>query len=157
VTAHRTSTSDRWSELSRTELIALGRAIVTERLEALGCTVNGPSSATGGKLEVQTASGRSVEVFVSTQRPGGYVFWTKRRLQPADNRFAAIVLATEAEDPHVYLVPSTEWLHASPPLKDRPNIGKRSEPEYGISLARSSLPALARYDWEGSSAGDYFR
>jgi hypothetical protein len=157
VTVNRTSASDRWSQLSRTELIELGRAIVTERLEALGCTVNGPSGPTGGKLDVQTASGRSLEVFVSTQRAGGYVFWTKRRLQPANNRFAAVVLVAEAEDPYVYLVPSTEWLNASPPLKDRPNIGKRSEPEYGISLARSSLSALARYDWEGSSADDYFR
>jgi hypothetical protein len=148
---------DRWSDLGRSELISLGRTMVTERLEGLGCTVKAPSSLTGGKLEVQTSSGRSLEVFVSTQRLGGYVFWTKRRFQPASDRFAAIVLLTEAEDPYLYLVPSTEWLNASPPLKDRPNIGKRSEPEYGISLARSSLPALARYDWDGSSADDYFR
>jgi hypothetical protein len=33
-----------------------------------------------GKLEVETPSGRAVELFVSTQRAGGYVFWTKRRL-----------------------------------------------------------------------------
>jgi hypothetical protein len=157
VSASRSASSDRWSDLGRSELIALGRTAVTERLEALGCTVNGPSSLTGGSLDVQTASGRSLEVFVSTQRLGGYVFWTKRRFQPASDRFAAIVLLTEAEDPYVYLVPSTEWLNATPPLKDRPNIGKRSEPEYGISLARSSLPALARYDWDGSSADDYFR
>jgi len=62
--------------------------------------------------------------------------------------FAAIVLLMEAEDPAVYLVPSTEWLNAAPPLKDRPNIGKRSEPEYGISVARSSLPGLGRYAWD---------
>jgi hypothetical protein len=130
---------------------------VTERPEGLGCSVNGPSSLTGGKLDVQTASGRSVEVFVSTQRLGGYVFWTKRRFQPAADRFAAIVLLTEAQEPYLYLVPSTEWLNGSPPLKDRPNVGKRSEPEYGISLARSSLPALERYNWDESAADDYFR
>ena len=83
---------------------------------------------------MQTPSGRSIEVFVSTQRLGGYVLWTKRRLQPATNRFAAIVLLADAEDPNVYLVPSTEWLRASPPLTDRDNVGKQSEPEYGISL-----------------------
>ncbi|HET7051073.1 MAG TPA: hypothetical protein VFI54_22590 [Solirubrobacteraceae bacterium] len=148
---------DRWSDLGRSELISLGRTIVTKRLEGLGCTVKPPSSLTGGKLDVQTASSRSLEVFVSTQRLGGYVFWTKRRFQPASDRFAAVVLLTDADDPDVYLVPSTEWLNAAPPLKDRPNIGKGSEAEYGISLARSSLPALARYDWDGSSAGDYCR
>lgn len=145
------------SELGRQELIALGRALVTERLEDLGCSVKPPSGRTGGKLEVQTPSGRSLEVFVSTQRLGGYVFWTKRRFTPAANRFAAIVLLGEAAEPAVYLVPSTEWRSASPPLTDRPNVGKRSEPEYGISLARSSLPALERYAWNGRPADEHFR
>jgi hypothetical protein len=157
MSASRTRTRDRWSQLGRQELIALGKTIVIERLENLGCTVKTPSSRIGGKLEVETPSGRSLEVFVSTQRLGGYVFWTKRRFEPASNRFAAIVLLADAEDPAVYLVPSTEWRSASPPLTDRPNVGKRSEPEYGISLARSSLPALQRYAWNGTSGNDYFR
>lgn len=49
-----------------------------------------------------------MEVFVSTQQLSGYVFWTKRRFQPACHRFAAIVLLADAEEPYVYLVPSTE-------------------------------------------------
>jgi hypothetical protein len=151
------STNDQWAHLGRSELIALGKTIVTERLESHGCTVTAPTSLIDGRLQVRTPSGRSLEVFVSTQRVGGYVFWTKRRFQPASDRFAVIVLLGDAEDPRVYLVPSTEWRSASPPLKDRDNVGKRSEPEYGISLARSSLPALARYDWKEGSGKDYFR
>jgi hypothetical protein len=143
--------------LSRQELIALGRTIVRERLENLGCTVKAPGNRIDGKLDVETPSGRSLEVFVSTQRLGGYVFWTKRRFVPAPNRFAAVVLLAEPEDPDVYLVPSTEWRSAKPPLTDRPNIDKRSEPEYGLSLARSSLPALQRYAWSGKSGNAYFR
>jgi hypothetical protein len=142
------TSEDRYSQLKRSELIGLGRTIVRDRLERLGCTVEAPSSLAGGALQVTTPSARSLEMFVSTQRVGGYVFWTKRRFHPAEDRFAAIVLLADADDPAVYLVPSTEWLNASPPLKDRPNIGKRSEPEFGISVARSSLPALARYDWD---------
>jgi hypothetical protein len=157
VTATRSETSDRWLQLSRTELITLGRKIVTERLESLGCTVTAPSSLTGGKLDVRTPSGKSIEVFVSTQRLGGYVFWTKRRFQLAGDRAAAVVLLADADAPQLYLVPSTEWRSASPPLKDRPNVGKKSEPEYGISLARASLPALARYEWDESAAEEYFR
>jgi hypothetical protein len=150
-------TDDRWSGLSRLDLIGLGRTIVTDRLENLGCKVKPPDSRTGGKLDVETPSGRSLEVFVSTQRLGGYVFWTKRRFTPASNRLAAIVLLAEAADPDVYLVPSTEWRNASPPLTDRPNVGKKSEPEYGISLARSSLPTLRRYIWNGKSGNERFR
>ena len=103
MTQTRAKTNDHWSKLTRQELIALGRTTVIERLEKLGCTVT-PAT---GKLEVKTPSGRSREVFVSTQRLGGYVFWTKRRFTPAANRFAAIVLLTDAKRPHVYLVPST--------------------------------------------------
>jgi hypothetical protein len=157
VSRHETKTEGRWSQFNRQGLIALGRTIVTERLEKLGCTVTPPSSRIGGKLDAETPSGRSVEVFVSTQRLGGYVFWTKRRFQPASNRFAAIVLLADAEDPSVYLVPSIEWRSAAPPLTNRDNIGKRSEPEYGISLARSSLAALQRYAWDDKSGNDHFR
>jgi hypothetical protein len=153
----RGTTADRWSQLSRSERIALSKAIVTERLESLGCTVQPPSSLIDGKLAVRTPSGRAMEVFVSTQRVGGYVFWTKRRLAPASHRFVAIVLLADTEAPGVYLVPSTEWRSASPPFTDRDNVGKRSEPEYGISLARSSLPALERYGWDETSARGYFR
>ena len=90
---------------------------------------------------------------MSTQRVGGYAFWVKRRFEPASTRFAAIALLAGAEEPDVYLVPSTEWRSATPPLVDRPNVGKKSEPEYGISLARASLPALERYAW----TDEYFR
>jgi hypothetical protein len=140
------------STLRRTELVMFGKNLVAERLEEAGSVVEMPRGRTDGRLQVRTPSGRSLEVFVSTQRVGGYVFWTKRRLHPAEGRYAAIVLLDgDEEPPAVYLVPSPDWLHAKPPLKDRDNVGKRSEPEFGISLARSSLPALERYAWNNSS------
>jgi hypothetical protein len=156
MTADRNATDDHWSELDRKQLIALGRTIVTERLESIGCTVEAPSTRGGSKLDVRTPSGRSVEVFVSTQREGGYAVWTKRRFQPADDRLAAVALLGEGDEPALYLVPSTEWRSASPPLVDRDNVGKKSEAEYGISLAHSSLPALRRYLWDDESARGLF-
>jgi hypothetical protein len=156
VAADESRTEDRWSRLTRSELVALGRTNVTERLESLGCRVNVASSRTDSRLEADTPSGRLIEVFVSTQRLGGYAFWTKRRLVPETDRYAAIVLLDDSPDPDVYLVPSTEWLEAVPPLKNRDNVGKRSEPEYGISLARSSLPALERYRWEQTTSREPF-
>jgi hypothetical protein len=149
--------TDRWSQLGRSELAAAGKSLVTERLEALGCTVTPPRRLTDGRLEVLTPSGRALEVFVSTQRVGGYAFWTKRRLQIAPGRLAVIVLLTDAGEPDVYLVPTTEWLSAGPPFTNRDNIGKKSEPEFGVSLARSSLPALQRYLWDEVTAQESFR
>ena len=149
--------TDPWSQLGRSELTALGKSLVTERLEALGCTVTPPRRLTDGRLEVLAPSGRALEVFVSTQRVGGYAFWTKRRLQIAPSRLAVIVLLTDAGEPDVYLVPTTEWLSAGPPFTNRDNIGKKSEPEFGVSLARSSLPALERYLWDDGTARESFR
>ena len=142
---------DRWSGLSRHELITLGRTCVTERLEQIGARVEADSRGGPGPLQVTTAGGRHVEMFVSTQRVGGYAFWTKRRLEPAGDRLAAIVLLT-GDDPEVLLVPTTEWLNAEPPLRDRDNVGKRSEAEWGISLAASWLPTLRRYAWDPAAA-----
>jgi hypothetical protein len=156
VSPNETKTGDRWAELGRSQLIALGKTMVIERLERHGCAVTPPSSLTAGKLDVRTPSGRSLEVFVSTQRVGGYVFWTKRRFRPENNRLVAIALLGDGEDPDLYLIPSTEWLNASPPFTDRDNVGKKSEPEYGVSLARSNLPALARYAWGEESTEKYF-
>ena len=149
---------------SRSELIAMGRGIVTERLRQLGCTVREPDHPGHGKLEVRTPSGRAVEVRVSTQRVGGYAFWEKRRLELAENRLVALVVLGDAKDPHghaedqhVFLVPTTEWRTASPPFTDRDNVGTRSDPEYGVSLARSWLGELERFSWERSPAKQQLR
>ena len=79
---HVSETQHPRSKGSRSERIALGKTIVTERLERLGCTVKAPSSLIDGRLEVETPSGRSIEVFVSTQQVGGYVFWTSGDFSP---------------------------------------------------------------------------
>jgi hypothetical protein len=144
---------DRWADLGRRELIALGRETVTHWLEGLGCSVAG----TSGPLQVVTPSGRQLEVFVSTQRVGGYAFWTKRRLPLAADRLVAIVVLDGDQEPAVYVVPTSEWHSAQPPLRDRPNVGKKSEPEYGVSLARSSLAALGRYGVREPATLEQFR
>ena len=73
------------------------------------------------------------------------------------NVVEGISLAAGIPKPRVYVVPSTTWRNASPPFTDRDNVGKASEPEYGISLARASLPALERYAWDERSAKGYFK
>jgi hypothetical protein len=108
-------------------------------------------------LEVKTPSGRTLEVFVSTQRVGGYALWTKRRLQPASHRFAVVVLLDVDSDPQLYLVPSLEWNVAAPPLTDRDYVGRAIEPEYGIELGRSSLASLKRYAWTDRVVSTHLR
>jgi hypothetical protein len=150
-------THHEWSGLAGTDLIAFGKDIVARKLERLGCMVTPPSNPRDGKLAIRTRAGRRVEVFVSTQRVGGYAFWTKRRLQPSDQRFAVLVLLGDNPGPGVYLIPSLDWSDASPPLTDRDYEGGKSEPEYGIEISESSVPMLRRYAWTDASAEEHFR
>jgi len=104
---------------------------------SLGARCSRPRSLIDGRRAVRTPSGGAVEVVVSTLRISGCVFWTKRRLQPAGNRFAALVLLAEGDAPDVYLVPTTECCSASPPFTHRENVGKRASPSTGShSLGR---------------------
>ena len=138
--------TDRRDHLGRSALVALGRTLVTSRFETAGCTVEAPERR-GETFKVRTPSGRVLQMYMSTQRVGGYVFWPKRRFNIATDLVVTIVVIDAAPEPDVYLIPSTEWLDAKSPFTDRPNIGKRSEPEYGVSVSRSSLPTLERFLW----------
>jgi hypothetical protein len=147
---------DHWPRLGRVELVSFGKDLVTDRLERLDCTVVRATNPIDGKLEVRTASGRALEVFVAIQRVGGYALWTKRRLQPARHRLAVLVVLNHGFAPAVYVVPSEEWLESAPPLTDRDYEGRASEPEYGIKIGRASLPQLRRYAWTDTAAKEYF-
>lgn len=133
----------------RSALVALGVELVTKRLESVGCAIEAPARR-GGTFEVRTPSDRTLRMYISTQHLGGYVFWPKRRFAPSADLLAAIVLIGGLAEPDVYLIPSSTWLDAKPPFTDRDNIGKRSEPEYGASVARSALPALEPFLWNDS-------
>jgi hypothetical protein len=74
----------------------------------------------------------------------------------AAHRFAVVVLLGQAPEPGVHLVPSLEWVEASPPLTDRGYEGGRSVPEYGIEgftlmADRASGRLVAVSYWESES------
>lgn len=131
---------------SRSALVSIGLQLVTQRLESVGCTIEAPPRR-GAAFAVRTPSARKLGFYISTQHVGGYAFWPKRRFTPASDLLAAIVLISADPEPDLYVIPSTEWLTARSPFTDRDNVGKRSEPEYGVSLSRSSLPHLERFRW----------
>lgn len=139
-----------WSELRRSDIKELGRSLVERRLEECGCRVVPDHDARSGLLVVHGLHS-TTEVYVSTQRVGGYAFWTKRRLEPAPHRFAALVLLDDGHAPALYCIPTIDWLEPSPPLTSRDYIGKASEPEYGIEINTAALPALNRYAWTAAT------
>lgn len=132
--------------MGRTEIKELGREIVEQGLTQLGCAVDRDRDARSGRMLVRARNSRA-ELYVSTQRVGGYAFWTKRRLEPAVDRYAVLVLLSEGEPPALYCIPTLDWLTPSPPLTDRDYVGQASEPEWGVEVNGAALGALGRYAW----------
>jgi len=75
------------------------------------------------------------------------VFWTKRRMQPASDRHAVLVLLLDGDEPALYCIPTLEWLTPTHPLTDRDYVGRQSEPEWGVEISGAALGALGRYAW----------
>jgi len=145
--------SDEASRSLGIELLDVGPGRARMRMRVTETMVNGHGIAHGGLVFALADSAFAVACNshgTVTVASGADVTFV------APGRLGDVLLA-DADEPDVYLVPSTEWLTASPPLTDRPNVGKKSEPEYGISVARSSLAALERYRWDERSQGDRFR
>jgi hypothetical protein len=148
--AARTPGEHLWSTLGRREIKELGRSLVEQRFEARGCVVTRDADARSGRLVVRRRE-TIIEVYVSTQRAGGYALWTKRRLQLDGDRYVALVVLADGEPPQLFAVPTLAFLDPVPPLVSRDYIGLASEPEYGIELTASALDALDRYAWDAGT------
>jgi hypothetical protein len=135
-----------WLDLSPSEKAVRGRELVARRLEGHGGRVIQDARPPGSPLRVRGRT-RECELFVSTQKVGGYAFWTKRRLEPAGDRYVAIVLLSEGEAPELFLIPTLDFRHAAKPLTDRDFVGLKSEPEYGVELTAASIARLQPYAW----------
>jgi hypothetical protein len=126
------------------EMKELGRRIVRDHLESLGCSVTEDPDRRSSRLTVRSRTTTST-LYLSTQHAGGYAFWAKRRLQPQADRFVALVCLHDDAAPSRFLIPTLDWLDASGPLTDPDYLGRKSEPEYGVRL--TDLAALRRYVW----------
>jgi hypothetical protein len=62
--------------------------------------------------------------------------------------FAAVALFFEGQRPQLYLIRSTEWKNPTSLLKSRDYPGKKSDPEWGITLSKKNMPLLAQFEFD---------
>ena len=93
------------------------------------------------------AAPRYLEVQVKTVRAAkpGYLFVTKRQFPIRAGAFLGLVHLAEGAEANLYLIPSQVWREPRPPFTSRDYEGKKSEPEYGLSIAPATFPALRPY------------
>lgn len=90
---------------------------------------------------------RFLEIQVKTIRAAkpGYIFMRKRHFEIRADTFLALVHLAEGVEAALYLIPSVVWRDPVPPFASRDYEGKKSEPEYGLSIGPATLPGLRQY------------
>jgi hypothetical protein len=79
-----------------------------------------------------------------------YVFMRKDKFRLAPNLLLALVILGAGSEPEMYLIPASAWRNAKPPFADRDYDGKKSAPEYGLTLSPSNMMALEPFRFAGT-------
>ncbi len=84
------------------------------------------------------------DVQVKSVRGPQYVYMTKEKFRPRKNLLLALVIfESDDQEPSLMLIPSLDWLDKSYPfLKDYDYEGKKSKPEYGVSITKSNIKEI---------------
>jgi hypothetical protein len=96
----------------------------------------------------RASGGNYFEFQVKSVRESGYIFLPKASFELRPNLFAAVVVFKNGEVPHLFLVPSLEWLKPNDLLRDRKYEGKKSPPEWGINISAKNWELLEQYRCE---------
>jgi hypothetical protein len=79
-----------------------------------------------------------------------YVFMRKDKFRLTPNMLLALVILDAGGEPEMYLIPASAWRDAKPPFGNRDYDGKKSAPEYGLTLSPSAMVALEPFRFAGS-------
>lgn len=143
-----------WSGLAPLQLGRYAEQLVTMAFVLHGCDVyRAEVDDRGIDLVVRTRSGQFREVQVKASRKGSEPFFKKDRFDLSPERWAAIVLFEDGRVPDMYLIPSIAWQDEGPPFFGNDFPGKRTEPEWRLSLAQKYRPVLEQYRFSDRIGG----
>jgi hypothetical protein len=88
------------------------------------------------------------DVQVKSLRGMGYIFFPKDKFELRPNLLAAIAVLLPQEPPHLFLIPSQAWTTPNQLFVSRDYLGKKSKPEWGLSLNKTTYPLLKNYTFD---------
>lgn len=92
---------------------------------------------------------RYYDIQVKSVRRLSYVFLRKSTFAIRPRLYCALVLLADGLAPDLYLIPATAWATPNALFISRDyGEGKKSPPEWGISLSAKNLPLLEPYRFE---------
>lgn len=154
-TADRAAADDRsWAHLDRLKIGRYGEYYAKMALVRAGYDVYSPEvddKAIDLVVRVPESPPRYFDVQVKTVRSAkpGYLFLRKKHFAIETNRYLALVLLREGEEPSMYMVPASCWSDPQPPFSSRNYEGLKSEAEYGLTLSNGTLRSLEPYRFRG--------
>ena len=138
-----------WASLNSHQLGRFAEYHVTMSLVRAGLDVYAPAIDDRGiDLITRLGHGRYLEIQVKATRGFNYLFLRKSVFSIDPFRYLAYVLFTGETEPTVYLIPSTAWLVPDNLFVSRDYEGKKSDPEYGLTVTKSNLGELNRHRLE---------
>lgn len=135
-----------WSHLNKLQVGRYAEYFVKMELTMHGFEVYASEVDDHGvDFVARRGSGPFLEFQVKSVRSQDYIFIPKEKAVLSDSRLVAAVVFTDGKEPDFYLIRMTGWLHPTAALVDRPYVGKKSKPEFGLNISPKHLPELEQY------------
>jgi len=136
-----------WTRLNRIQLGKYAEYLAKMEFVLHGCDVfTSEVDDHGIDFVVRTRAGRHYDVQVKSYRPASnkYVFLQKSKFPISPQSLLALVQFVNGEPATLFLVPSCVEGAPNPILQSRDyGEGKKSAPEWGLTLSKKNLAALA--------------
>lgn len=133
-----------WQELDQSDVPRLAVALVREALIGHGLRVRQPADHISTLLARR--GDREIEVQVrSARKRSGAPFWRKQDFEPHEDLYAAVVILDTGRPPALYLVSSLAWRSPDDVLRDLPNRGGKTVPEWRFNITRKYDGLLAQH------------
>jgi len=139
-----------WKKLNNLQVGAYAEYVVKMEFAMYGFEVYSSDVDDHGIDLIARVGGNSfIEVQVkSIRNQTGYVFMRKTKFEIKENIYLAFVHFIEGQPPKLYLIPSTRWQTPDKIYSDRNYEGKKSQPEWGLSISPKNIAELEKFGFE---------
>ncbi|MFH1376083.1 MAG: DUF4365 domain-containing protein [Candidatus Woesearchaeota archaeon] len=143
--------NNKWSDLNHLQLRRFGEYFAKMEFTKLGFDVySSEIDDKGIDFIVRENKDEYFDIQVKSVRNYNYTFMKKKHFHLSKNLLLALVLFENGKEPISLLVPSLDWENKpSSFLVGNDYNGKKSEPEWGVSITKSNLQGvILKYGFE---------
>lgn len=135
-----------WDNLSKLQLGIFAEQLFRNQFAMRGFEVLVPEvDERATDFVARSDSGILLDVQVKSIRGRGYVYLVKDKWPLEATRLLALALFTAGKPPDLFVIPSLQWKTPDDVFVSRDYEGKKSRPEWGLTISQQSRSSLARF------------